>query len=267
MAEAEKIWHDILMIREKAPLVHNITNYVVMNSTANALLALGASPVMAHAIQEVDEMVSLAHAVAGALVINIGTLSEKWIDAMASAMRAAKKQQVPIIFDPVGAGATKFRTQTSRSLLLEATPTIVRGNASEIMALLNSGVQTKGVDSSESSEAAAHSAKALALTFHCVACISGATDVITDGRAVETINNGHPLMAKVTGLGCTASALCGAFAAVNPHPLLAATHAMAVMGIAGELAAERANGPGSLQLYFYDALYNMKKEQLEKRLR
>ncbi|MBN1481679.1 hydroxyethylthiazole kinase [candidate division KSB1 bacterium] len=267
MADAENIWLDVQKIREKAPLVHNITNYVVMNTTANALLAIGASPVMAHAIQEVEEMVRIAHTVGGALVINIGTLSEKWIDAMSLAMQTAKEQKVPIVFDPVGAGATNLRTQTCVHLLAETNPEIIRGNASEIMALLDSDVQTKGVDSSASPETAIYSAKALASFYRCVVCVSGVRDVITDSHVVMTTRNGHPLMSRVTGLGCTASALIGAFVAVNPDPLLAATHAMAVMGIAGELAAEQAQGPGTLQLYFYDVLYNLDKQQIEKRLR
>ena len=266
MADARKIWQDVQSIRQKAPLVHNITNYVVMNSTANALLAIGASPVMAHAIEEVEEIVGIAKLVGGALVINIGTLSEKWIEAMSRAMQSAKAQDVPIVFDPVGAGASKLRTETCKQLLGESNPTIIRGNASEIMALLDSKIQTKGVDSSESSDNATASAKALAHSFHCVVCVSGATDVITDGSGVMQIKNGHAMMSRVTGLGCTATALTGAFAAVNSNPLYAATHAMAVMGIAGEMAAEKATGPGTLQLYFYDTLYNLQQNHIEERL-
>jgi hydroxyethylthiazole kinase len=266
MADAEKIWRDVQKIREKKPLIHNITNYVVMNTTANALLAIGASPVMAHAIDEVEEMVGIAKAVGGALVINIGTLSKKWIDAMETAMKAAKLHGVPIIFDPVGAGATTLRTVTCKNLLHETNPTIIRGNASEIMALLDSEITTKGVDSSESSDTATESAKTIATTFNCVVSVSGQTDVITDGKNVLTVHNGHPLMSRVTGLGCTATALTGAFAAIHPDPLYAATHAMAVMGIAGEIAAEKADGPGTLQVHFYDALYALTHDHILKRL-
>jgi hydroxyethylthiazole kinase len=262
MADAEKIWQDVQAIRDKGPLVHNITNYVVMNTTANALLSIGASPVMAHAIEEVEEIVAIAKFVGGALVINIGTLSEKWIDAMGKAMAAAQAQGVPIVFDPVGAGASTLRTETCKKLLSATHPTIIRGNASEIMALLDSDVQTKGVDSSASSDAATDSAKAIAKHYDCVVCVSGETDVITDGDEVLSIKNGHAMMPKVTGLGCTATAIMGAFVAVNATPLYAATHAMAVMGIAGEIAAEKADGPGTLQLYFYDALYNLTHEQI-----
>jgi hydroxyethylthiazole kinase len=221
MMKAAEIGADVAAIRAKGPLVHNITNYVVMNNTANALLALGASPVMAHAVEEVEAMVGLAKQVGGALVINIGTLSQRWIEAMAKAMHAAAEQQVPIVFDPVGAGATSYRTIACKDLLEVARPAIIRGNASEVMALLDSAVQTKGVD----------------------------------------------LMARVTGLGCTASALCGAFAAVQPDALRAAAHAMAVMGICGEIAAEQAAGPGTLQLHFLDALHNLDDAAIAERLR
>jgi hydroxyethylthiazole kinase len=265
--EAHAIWRDLMAIREKSPLIHNITNYVVMNSTANALLALGASPVMAHAAEEVEEMVALVATVGGALVINIGTLSPPWIASMSLAMAAAKKHNAPIVFDPVGAGATALRTETCRKLINEVPPTIIRGNASEIMALHSSDIRTKGVESSSASSVAVESAQALAREFGCVVCVSGATDMITDGNALNTVANGHALMTKVTGMGCTATALIGAFAAVNPQPLEAATHAMSVMGIAGELAAQKAEGPGTLQLYFYDALYTLTETLIKGRLK
>ncbi|MDZ7316917.1 MAG: hydroxyethylthiazole kinase [candidate division KSB1 bacterium] len=264
---AKSIFQDVEKIREKSPLIHNITNYVVMNTTANALLALGASPVMAHAAEEVEEMVALAGAVGGALVINIGTLSKPWIDSMAKAMRKADSIQVPIAFDPVGAGATKLRTDTCRMLLDAVAPTVIRGNASEIMALLHTDVRTKGVDSRHATADAVDAARALAEQYRCVVCISGAVDVVTDGKQEIRIANGHPLMPRVTGLGCTATALIGAFLAVNRDALTATAHAMAVMGIAGELAAEKSEGPGTLQLHFYDALYALNEHQIEARLK
>ena len=263
----QTIWQDIVTIREKAPLVHNITNYVVMNTTANALLALGASPVMAHAVEEADEMTSLAAAVGGALVINIGTLSRHWIDAMSLAMKTAEKQRLPIVFDPVGAGATGLRTETCRRLLSETAPTVIRGNASEIMALLDAEVRTKGVDSAHAAGDALNAARHLAKAHGCVVCVSGAEDMVTDGEAVLTVANGHPMMTRVTGLGCTATALIGAFVAVNADALAATAHAMAVMGIAGELAAEQSAGPGTLQLHFYDALYNLSETLIAGRLK
>jgi hydroxyethylthiazole kinase len=265
--QAEAIWNDVEAIRAKSPLVHNITNYVVMNTTANALLAIGASPVMAHAIEEVEDMVGIASAIGGALVINIGTLSERWIAAMDKAMRAAQERNVPIVFDPVGAGATPYRTATCKQLLQAHRPAIIRGNASEVMALLNSDVQTKGVDSSASTDAALETAKLVAQTYRCVVSVSGETDIITDGANIIRVANGHPLMTRVTGLGCTASAISGAFAAVNRDPLAAAAHAMAVMGICGEIAAEKSAGPGTLQLHVYDALHNLGLNDIATRLR
>ncbi|HOA36180.1 MAG TPA: hydroxyethylthiazole kinase [Bacillota bacterium] len=261
--EAGAIWADVVKIREEAPLIHNITNYVVMNSTANALLALGASPVMAHSEEEAADMVKIARS----LVINIGTLSPAWVRAMGKAAAQAKEQGVPVILDPVGAGATPYRSRTARELLSGGGAYIIRGNASEIRALVESGATTKGVDSTSAAEDSIRAARELARAHRCTVCVSGATDYIITGEHTIKVLNGHPMMPRVTGLGCTASALCGAFAAVNRSPHLAAAHAMAVMGIAGEIAAEQASGPGSLQLHFIDALYNLSLEQIERKLR
>jgi len=234
-----------------------------MNSTANALLAIGASPVMAHAVEEVEEMVGIA----SALVINIGTLSSHWIDAMFKAARAAKAAGKPFILDPVGAGATRLRTDTVVNLIREVPPDIIRGNASEILALQIAESKTKGVDAQHTAEAALESARALSRQYGCVVSISGAEDLIIADKTVLRVQNGDPLMPKVTGLGCTATALTGAFAAVNPSALEAAGHAMAVMGIAGEMAAEKASGPGSLQMFFIDALYQLGEEEIRNRLK
>ncbi len=265
MITAESIWQDISAIREKVPLVHSITNYVAMNNTANALLALGASPVMAHAENEVEDMLDIA----GALVINIGTLSDPWIRAMKLAIEKAKTSGVPTVFDPVGAGATGLRNNAIHVLFPSGPPTIIRGNASEINAAAKSAATTRGVDSTESSESALQSAKRLIDTYGSTVCISGAIDYILDGETTLKVHNGHQLMPKVTGLGCTASVLCAAFAAVNSSPLRAAAGAMATMGIAGELAAESVycRGPGSFQVAFLDALYNLTFEDLRGKLR
>jgi hydroxyethylthiazole kinase len=254
---------DLSRIRTEAPLVHNITNYVVMNVTANALLAVGASPVMAHAVEEVEEMVGLAQA----LVLNIGTLSGPWIEAMLVAGRAARRRGIPVVLDPVGSGATRYRTATALRLIEEVAPTILRGNASEIASLMSDAGGTKGVDSTRASEETVAHAQALAARWNCMVVVSGATDVIVGEGTVLRVRNGHPMMARVTGMGCTASALVGAFAAVNPSPVRAAAHAMAVMGIAGEMAAERAEGPGSFQLHFLDALSRIGETDVSRRLR
>jgi len=260
---AEDIWRDVEQIRREAPLVHNITNYVAMNNSANALLAIGASPVMAHAIEEVEEMTGLASAV----VINIGTLSEHWIAAMERTAAAARKKNIPLVLDPVGAGATVFRTETALRLLSLGHPAIVRGNASEILALARRPGSTKGVDSSHQAEDARDAAAQLSDQYDCVVSVSGAVDLIVDRDSAVRVANGHPMMSRVTALGCTASALTGAFAAVNRSPLHAAVHAMAVTGIAGEMAAARAEGPGSLQVRFLDALYTMNAQDLAGHLR
>ncbi len=260
---ATSIFSDVNEIRKQTPLIHNITNYVVMNITANALLAIGASPVMAHALPEVEDMAGIA----GALVINIGTLSDDWIAAMYKAVEKAAQRNIPIVLDPVGAGATAYRTRTAKSLMRAGAPAIIRGNASEILALCEEEVSTKGVDSTRASGQAVDAAKVLARDFSCAVCVTGAVDFIVSSRVVVEVKNGHSLMPRVTGLGCTATALCGAFAAVNPDYDQAAAHAMAVMGIAGEIAAENAAGPGSFQVCFIDALYHISETEIEKRLK
>ena len=248
----------VAAVRSQRPLVHNITNYVVMNNTANALLAIGASPVMAHWIDEMDEMT----AIAGSLVINIGTLDDKWIAGMLSAGKAARRRGTPIVLDPVGAGATSQRTEAAMKIIEECHPTIIRGNASEIMALIDAGVKSKGVDSSTSSDDALESAKRLATDTGSVVVISGEIDYITNGTDVYTVEGGSPIMTSVTGMGCTSTAVVGAFAAVVSDPMVAAAAGMAVMSLAGEKAAEYSRGNGSLQVNFLDELYNLTAEKL-----
>ncbi|MBU4459984.1 MAG: hydroxyethylthiazole kinase [Verrucomicrobia bacterium] len=237
-------------IRARRPLVHNITNYVVMNSTANTLLSLGASPVMAHAIEEVEEFAAMA----GALVLNIGTLSGSWIDAMVRAGRAAKAAGVPVVLDPVGAGATRLRTETSVLLLREAAPSVIRGNASEILALGAAGGGGKGVDAAHTVDQARAAAVALARASGAVVAVTGAEDFVTDGRTEVRVANGHALMARITGTGCAASAVTGAFCAVERDPLAAAAAALIVFGIAGEMAAVGEPRPGTYQVRLLDAL-------------
>ena len=259
----DDLWADVEKIRANAPLVHNITNYVVMNNTANALLALGASPVMAHAGEEVADMTTIA----GSLVINIGTLSKEWVAAMHTAAQKAKALGKPLVIDPVGAGATPYRTDAVKGLMGAAAPGLIRGNASEIMALCDAGGGTKGVDSTSSSDQAVQAARALAEKYHCSVCITGQVDIILSQTAEYRIHNGHEMMPRVTGLGCTATAICGAFAAVNPDTAKAAAHAMAVMGIAGEMAADQAKGPGSFQMHFIDALYQLSAGDINSRFK
>jgi len=242
---------DILeKIRREHPLVHNITNYVVMNFTANALLALGALPVMAHAVEEVEEMVGLANA----LVINIGTLSQPWIDSMVRAAQAARGRSIPIVLDPVGAGATRFRTEASLRLMGEAPVAVLRGNASEILAVAGQKGITRGVESVHGTEDARLAARDLAKTYGIVVAVTGAEDFVTDGLRMARISNGHPLMGRVTGTGCAASAITGAFCAAETDAFAAAIGALVTFGIAGELAALPNPGPGSFQVGLLDAL-------------
>lgn len=248
----------IASIRAKSPLVHNITNFVVMNNSANALLSIGASPVMAHWKDEMEEMTGIA----GALVINIGTLDSNWIEGMEAAGKAAARRGIPVILDPVGAGATSQRTAAALELIESCHPTIIRGNASEIMALVDAGVKSKGVDSIASSDDALGAAKRLASETGSIVVISGAIDYITNGSDVYTVEGGDPIMTSVTGMGCTASALVGAFAAVVSDPMTAATAAMAVMSLVGERAAAVSKGNGSMQVNFLDELYRLTPESI-----
>lgn len=242
---------DLEEIRRRRPLVHNITNYVVMNFTANVLLALGASPVMAHAAEEVEEMVGIS----SALVINIGTLSSQWVGSMFTAARAANRKSIPVVLDPVGAGATRFRTETARRLVREIELAAVRCNASEILALAGGSAATKGVDSAEGIVAEARSAAVeLAGTRSLTVAVTGAEDFVTDGKRAVVVGNGSPLMGRITGTGCAASAITGAFCAVQPDSFVAAAGALVTFGIAGELAARSGPGPGSYHALLLDSL-------------
>lgn len=262
MADAASIADALARLRAAAPLVQSITNYVVMNTTANALLAVGASPAMVHAAEEVEEFV----AISGALVVNIGTLSPPWVAAMRLAVLRAGALAKPWVLDPVGAGATRYRTGVAADLLA-LKPTVLRANASEVLATAGDAARTKGVDSADGSDAALPAAKRTASALGLTVAVTGPTDYVTDGRRVRAIHNGHALMPKVTGLGCTASALVGAFLAVEPDPVEAATCALAVLGICGELAAAKSAGPGTLQLHLYDALHALDRAMLERHLR
>lgn len=247
-------------VRNARPLVHNITNLVVMSATADALLALGASPVMAHAPDEVEELA----AAAGALVVNIGTPEQAWIAAMRLAAMAARRAGRPWLLDPVGAGATGLRTRAATGLLALA-PAVLRGNASEILAVAGAeGAMPRGVDSTADSEAAAGPARALAASAGCVVAVTGAVDLVTDGRRTLRVANGHPLMARITGTGCTASAITGAFLAAVDDPLVATAHALAALGLAGERAAAGASGPGLFRARLLDELAALTPETLER---
>jgi hydroxyethylthiazole kinase len=251
-------------LRETRPLVHQITNYVVMNETANATLALGALPVMAHAPEEVEEMVGIA----GALVLNIGTLSSSWVEAMLRAGRAANAAGVPVVLDPVGAGATRYRTETARRILGEVDVAVLRGNAGEVATLAGVDAEVRGVESIGAAGPAAQVAKQAASTLGVVASVTGSVDHVSDGERVVAVENGHPLLASITGTGCMSSAITGAFLAVRrDDPLEAAAEALAAFGVAGENAAPGAKGPGSFHVNLYDALAALDPELLDERAR
>jgi hydroxyethylthiazole kinase len=239
----------IARLRARAPLVHNITNYVVMNTTANALLAIGASPAMVHAEEEAAEFAGISHA----LVINIGTISAPWYVAMEMAAASAVRAGVPWVLDPVAAGATAFRRQASAELA-SLKPAAIRGNASEILALAGAA-SGKGVDSTAAVESAEDAARALARTFGTAVAVSGAVDFITDGVREARVANGDPMLTRVTGMGCTATALTGAFLGVGLSGAEACVAALVTLGVAGEIAAAKSDGPGSFYVQVIDALH------------
>ncbi len=252
---------DLQAIRERKPLVHQITNYVVMNETANATLALGALPVMAHAPQEVEEMAS----VASALVLNIGTLSEHWVAAMVVAGAAANRAGAPIVLDPVGAGATTYRTVTARRLLSELEIAVVRGNAAEIATLAGREAEIRGVEA-VGDAAGPELAQAAADALECVVSVTGPVDHVSDGQRVVAVANGHELLGTVSGTGCMSTAITGCFLAVRQaSPLEAAVEALVAFGVAGEDAARDARGPGTFHVALYDALYNLDPATLDSR--
>lgn len=244
-------------IREQTPLVHNITNYVAMNDSANVLLAIGASPVMAHAIGEVREMVAYA----GALVLNIGTLENDWIESMIVAGVEANARGIPVVLDPVGAGATTFRTATTERILANVRVAVVRGNAGELATVAGARGKVRGVDSisAESPEAAV---RVVADRTGGAAVASGAVDYVAGSTRLAEVRNGNPMMGRITGSGCMSTALVGAFLAVEPDPFLAATEAMIAFGIAGEAAARISAGPGTFRANLIDAVANLSRASI-----
>ena len=251
-------------LRERKPLVHQITNYVVMNETANVTLALGALPVMAHAREEVEEMVALA----GALVLNIGTLSPHWIDAMLAAGKGANARGTPVVLDPVGAGATSYRTETAKRILDEVDVTVLRGNAGEVATLVGVEAEVRGVESIGAGGEPAELAREAARRLGVVASVTGPVDHVSDGERTLAVANGHELLAAVTGTGCMSSAITGCFlAAKSDDALSAAAEALAAFGVADEDAALGAHGPGTFHVNLYDALAGLDPETLDGRAR
>ncbi len=229
-----------------------------MNETANITLCAGASPVMAHAKEEVAEMV----AAAGALVLNIGTLTSEQIESMLIAGRRANELRITIVLDPVGAGATRLRTDSARRLLSELRISIVRGNLAELATLAGFEAKIAGVDSHETGTNAEAVAHQLAKKNHGVAAITGAIDIVSDGTRLALISNGHPMMGRVTGTGCMSTSVTACFAALESDHFLATVAALAAFGLAGEIAARNSQGPGTFHAQLYDALANLTPEAL-----
>lgn len=244
-------------VRTQCPLIHNITNYVTVNDVANAVLALGASPIMADDIAEAADITAMS----AALVVNIGTLNSRTLASMLDAGRRANAQGVPVVLDPVGAGASRLRNEATEQLLREVKLTVLRGNLSEIAFVAGLQAAAKGVDVSEAD--AGRDPEMVALTaarrLDCTVAITGAVDVITNGGRVARIHNGHRLLSRVTGTGCMTTALVGACAGVAEDAFLAAVAGVASMGIAGEIAFELAGsrGTGSFHMAILDALSRM----------
>jgi hydroxyethylthiazole kinase len=250
---AEQAAHRIARLRRERPLIHCITNPVTVNFVANGLLALGASPVMASAVEEVGEMV--AHA--AGLMLNIGTPCPAGVAAMVRAAERAAQRGIPVVFDPVGVGSTGFRTASARSIMETGGVTAVRGNASEIRVLEGASGWVRGVDASHSVTDVEGGLDEAARRLGAVLCVTGPEDLVSDGRRRFRVGNGDPLMARVTGMGCAATAVMAAFLAVDDDPAAAAAGALAIFGLAGEMAALTASGPGGFAVGFLDALHGM----------
>lgn len=259
-------------VKEKNPLVHHITNYVTVNDCANITLAIGGSPVMAEDINEVRDMITLA----SSLVINIGTLNSKSVESMLEAGKRANELNIPVILDPVGAGATPYRTETAKRIISEVKLAVIRGNLSEIKTLYGIETKTKGVDSSECISGNSNDftdekemARAFANRLNTVIAITGAVDIITDGKTTYTVENGHKIMSKITGTGCMCTSLIGSFLGAGNNNLLAALSGIVSMGIAGEIAYEgldkNQGSTGTLKVKILDAIYNLSEAEIMKR--
>jgi len=249
----KRIYGMIERIHQEKPLIHNITNMVAMNDSANIILAVGGLPVMAHAREEVGEMVKAA----GALVLNIGTLTPEQIESMIIAGKMANSLKVPVILDPVGAGATNLRTESALRLQEKIKINIIRGNFAEISILAGLKGNIKGVESIGTEKNSVEIACSLAQKYNQVAIITGKQDVVTDGKTVIEIDNGAPMLGTITATGCMVTSLIATFAAVDEDYLWASTGALVCFGLAGERAAVKAQGPGSFKVNLFDEIYNL----------
>lgn len=255
-AHAAAAWHTLEAVRAAGPLVHSVTNLVVTNLTANMLLALGASPAMVENVEEAGELAAFA----GALVINLGSMSAPRTEAMLAAAEAAETAGTPWVLDPVAVGALTYRTEVARTLLKHR-PTAIRGNASEIASLAGGSGGGKGVDSTLDSDAVLEPAHRLARETGAVVAVTGAVDRVTDGERLLEVHNGHVLQTRVTGMGCSATAVVAACLATGTDPLHAAAHALGLFGFAAERSARGAAGPASFQIGLIDSLHGLTEAQ------
>jgi hydroxyethylthiazole kinase len=253
MIDVKQVSETLSKVRERSPLVHNITNVVVTNYTANGLLALGASPVMAYAHEEVGDMARIA----GALVLNMGTLDNQVVEAMHIAGRSANTHNVPVVFDPVGAGATAYRTETARNMMKEVKVSILRGNAAEVANVIGDVWAIKGVDAAGSDGDAGALALKAAEALGCVVVVTGPDDFVSDGKDTYRISGGTPLLTKITGTGCLLTSVIGAFAAVEQDLVLASVSALAYYSVAAEAAVAITghDKPGSFQIELLNQMH------------
>ena len=256
--------YDLLeRVRQQKPLVHHLTNWVTIADCAQVVKTLGASPVMAHAPEEAAEMAQIA----SALVLNIGTLTVEFVEAMKVAARSANRKGIPVILDVCGTGATALRDRKCLELLNEVRIDVIKGNASEVARIGGESVKTRGVDATEVDADLALLAEKLADQRQATVVVTGKVDIATDGKKTYRIANGHPLMTHVVGTGCMAASVIGAFAAAERDLSLAAACALACFGIAAELAAEKAPGPAAFKARLFDCLYDLDRETVDHRQR
>jgi hydroxyethylthiazole kinase len=243
-------------IRKQKPVVHHLTNWVTIYDCANIVKVLGASVVMAHAKEEVAQMANIA----SSLVLNIGTLTVDFVEAMKVAAKSANEKGIPVVLDVCGAGATDLRNQKSFELLDEVRIDIIKGNVSEIARISGEGVKTKGVDATKVNKNMMEVAKQLAQKRKCTVVVTGKEDIVTDGRKLYIIKNGHPMMSNVVGTGCMSTSVIGAFAAIEPDLALASTAGLVCFEIAAECAVRKSSGPGTFKEQMFDCLYHLDKQ-------
>ena len=268
MIVEKEIWDIFQKVRQDNPLIQSITNFVVMQYVANVLLATGASPIMSNISDEFKDLYKATKAIS----INIGMLDPLWEKNIIDSLIISKTYELPVIFDPVGAGATKYRTNFSKKIINEFDVNVIRGNPSEILSLapianISDAIISKGVDSCIESSKVVESAKAIAQMYHTVVALTGKDDYVTDGNQVYKLSNGSILMQKVTGMGCALGSFIASFVAVEKNYYNATVAAIAIYGVVGQIAAKISSGPGSFQQNFIDTLYNLREEEFLRNLK